>query len=417
MINHKDLKMLKPRVHALICMMVAVIINSCRSDSEEIKKPEPDIQQVVKTNPMQVYMHYMPWFQSKPVSGYWGSHWRMANKNPDVIIDTAIGKRQIASHYYPLIGPYDSKDPDVIEYHLLLMKYAGVDAVLIDWYGSHTLNDYRLNLAGTNALIDKTDDVGMKFSVVYEEYTAGKVEEATSKTAIEAAQADMLYLRDNYFSKKEYLQIHDVPLLLTFGPRYFQQPSQWTAIFSVLGTKPKFLPLWNHGGLTGETDNGEFSWVDFNGSFSDLNNFYNKAPHVEILIGSAYPRFHDFYEEGGAGESYGFVADNNGATLQATLNKATERNSKYIQLVTWNDFGEGTVIEPTLEYEFSNLKMIQEFTGVSYGTQELELIHAYYLKKKELKGNAEATATLEKIFKCLAELEVEEAGQLMEQLN
>jgi glycoprotein endo-alpha-1,2-mannosidase len=409
---------LKSKALALACILLASIIQSCGSDNGEVKDPPVhEVKQVVKTNPMQVYMHYMTWFQGKSVSGYWGSHWRMANKNPDVIVDETTGKRQIASHYYPLIGPYDSKDPDVVEYHLLLMKYAGVDAVLIDWYGSHTLNDYRLNLLGTNALIDKTDDVGMKFSVVYEEYTAGKVEESTSKTAIQAAQADMLYLKQNYFSKEEYLEINDVPVLLTFGPRFFQQPSQWSEIFSVLGTKPKFLPLWNHGGLTGETDNGEFSWVDFNASLSELNSFYNKGPHVEILIGSAYPRFHDFYEEGGWGDSYGYVADNAGATLQATLNKATERNANYLQLVTWNDFGEGTVIEPTLEDEFSSLQAIQEFTGVSYGLEELELIHTYYLRKKELKGNAEAAVTLEKIFKCLSELEVDEAKQLMEQLN
>ena len=50
------------------------------------------------------------------------------NRNPNIV--DATGKRQIASHYYPKIGPYASSDPDVIEYHLLLMKYAGVDGVL-----------------------------------------------------------------------------------------------------------------------------------------------------------------------------------------------------------------------------------------------------------------------------------------------
>ena len=40
-----------------------------------------------------------------------------------------------AAHYYPKIGPYASNDPDVLEYHFLLMKAAGVTGIILDWYG------------------------------------------------------------------------------------------------------------------------------------------------------------------------------------------------------------------------------------------------------------------------------------------
>ena len=46
------------------------------------------------------------------------------------------GRATLASHYHPIIGPYDSGDPDVLEYHALLMKLAGIDGVVIDWYGT-----------------------------------------------------------------------------------------------------------------------------------------------------------------------------------------------------------------------------------------------------------------------------------------
>src|SRR5512145_1749186 len=63
---------------------------------------------VQKTNTMQLFVHYMPWFEDKTTSGTgkWGWHWTMNNQNPD--ITDAAGKRQIASHYYPAIGPYAS---------------------------------------------------------------------------------------------------------------------------------------------------------------------------------------------------------------------------------------------------------------------------------------------------------------------
>jgi glycoprotein endo-alpha-1,2-mannosidase len=394
----------------IVFIISLLFLSGCSSD--EVGETV-SVKPVVKTNPMKVYMHYMPWFQSKPVSGYWGSHWKMTNKNPDNV--DGDGKREIASHYYPLIGPYDSKDPDVLEFHLLLMKYAGVDGILIDWYGSHNVYDYKVNLTATNAVIEKLDDVGLQFAVVYEDYVAKSVEDQTSRTAMQAAQEDMAYLQQEYFPKKEHIQMDGAPLLMTFGPRQFKSSTQWTEIFNGLSTKPKFLPLWSHSGFVGSNGNGEFAWVDFNESLSELNSFYNKT-HLQYLMGSAYPRFHDFYEEGGSGASYGYVDFNEGETLRNTLAKAKDRNAKYLQLVTWNDFGEGTVIEPTVEDQFLCLEIIQEFTGVTYGKAELELIHNYYLKKQLHKGNAEAMEVLLKVFQHLNLLEVDQAEELLNTL-
>src|SRR5687768_14041616 len=122
---------------------------------------------VQKTNPLKVYMHYMPWFETPATLGgsSWGYHWRFNNRNPNIV--DATGKRQIASHYYPLIGPYASRDPDVIEYHLLLMKLSGVDGVMIDWYGVEGTNgDIGNLLTSSNAIIEQVDDFGLKFAVV-----------------------------------------------------------------------------------------------------------------------------------------------------------------------------------------------------------------------------------------------------------
>src|SRR5215469_15931106 len=82
---------------------------------------------VAATKPLLVY--YMPWYVAKPYSSNWGWHWTMNHFDPDTI--GASGERQIASWYYPLIGPYDSADPAVLEYHVLLMKLAGIDGIIV----------------------------------------------------------------------------------------------------------------------------------------------------------------------------------------------------------------------------------------------------------------------------------------------
>src|ERR1035438_5153694 len=89
---------------------------------------------VASTSDKPVMVYYMPWYAAKPFSGEWGRHWTMDHFNPDKV--NASGEREIASWYYPLIGPYDSADPAVLEYHVLLMKLAGIDGVIVDWYRS-----------------------------------------------------------------------------------------------------------------------------------------------------------------------------------------------------------------------------------------------------------------------------------------
>ncbi|HEX3601614.1 MAG TPA: hypothetical protein VHU84_15790, partial [Lacipirellulaceae bacterium] len=134
---------------------------------------------VTKTNPTKIYMHYMPWFQTPSSLGgtggsNWGYHWKMNTQNPNIV--DASGKRQIASHDYPMIGPYDSTDPNVLEYHMLLMKYSGVDGVMIDWYGQQGSNgDVGSLLTASNAIADKTGQFGLGVGVVLEDRFAQSV--------------------------------------------------------------------------------------------------------------------------------------------------------------------------------------------------------------------------------------------------
>lgn len=396
-------------------LLLAILLAGCGLTDATGDDPAIEPKSVEKTNPMQVYMHYMPWYQGKEVSGYWGSHWRMGNRNPDRVGED--GQREIASHYYPLIGPYDSKDEAVIEYHLLLMKYAGVDGVLIDWYGTHNVHDYKLNLTSSNALIDRMGEVGMQYGIVYEEYAAGNVGERTGKTAIQAAQEDVAYMQTHYFGENEYLQVDGQPLLMTFGPRYFRQESQWNRILEPLEEEVTFLPLWGHDHLVGDAADGEYSWVDFTASLEELGGFYDRQAILDVLVGSAYPRFHDYYEEGDWGESYGYVPSSDGETLRRTLELAREHSLEHLQLATWNDFGEGTVIEPTAEDGFLFLEIIQEFTGVPYGRAELELVYDYYILKKEYRGDPDKEDALQRAFDLLTALRVEEAREVLSGLS
>lgn len=332
---------------------------------------------VPKTNPKKIYAHVMPWFETPQSSGdgKWGSHWTMATRNPDQ--QDGSGRRQIASHFYPLIGPYASSDAHVVEYQLLLMKYSGIDGVLMDWPGTLPAFDYPKNLKNAEAMIDRTEAFGLSFSIVYEDQNI-KAGGAGDWRA--AGKNDMSYLRDHYFDKPNYAQVNGAPLLLVFGPQSFQAPGDWGDLFSVLPKRPTFLTLWFESKEAGEFAAGEYGWVYMDNG--KLDEFYGSS-YGGLKMGSVYPGFHSFYSEGNWGSNPFEIAHNGSANFTTTLDKALSAGVEHVQIATWNDYGEGTMIEPTRELMYGPLTVLQQKLGVSAGQGELELVALLYEKRKQ----------------------------------
>ncbi|SCY21098.1 glycoside hydrolase family 71/99-like protein [Flavobacterium caeni] len=371
---------------------------------------------VQKTNGMKIYMHYMTWFETNQSSdnGQWGYHWTMANRNPNNVDPN--GRRDIASHYYPLIGPYHSGDRDVIENHLLLMKYAGVDGLLIDWYGTYNVNDYRMIKENAEQLIALLDDVGLEYAIVYEDrFLQNIVNAGQAPTVTGAAKNDMAYLQSNCFNDANYIHINNQPLLLNFGPITLQTPAEWTSVFSNLNPKPTFLTLWNESGEAGANAAGEYAWVYQNNTH--LANFYNNnIAALDVAFGSAYPGFNDFYAQGGGGSWLGWTIDhNNGATLDETLTMTQNAGLDYVQLITWNDFGEGTMLEPTVEFGYNYVEKIRTFAGVQVGNVFTDIGRLYTLRKQH-QANAAVQAKLDKAFGYFVSMQPDLAVQTLNEI-
>lgn len=365
------------------------------------------------SKPIMVY--YMPWYVAKPYSSNWGWHWTMDHFNPDII--NAAGERQIASWYYPLIGPYDSADPVVLEYHVLLMKLAGIDGVIVDWYGPDNYLDYGINNERTAAIFQYARKAGLKFSLCYEDATIqqkinGGYIAATG--AIANAQQTMRYVQTNYFSDASYLRWNNQPVLLNFGPQYFKQNSQWQVIFSVLTNSPAFFtedhrlalgvgafnwpPMWlSQAPGTG----GVLSSVALEGY---LTSFERAGQAWPAFISSAFPRFHDIYQKAGIRNYWGYLGDRGGDILRGTLSRALTNESAIVQIVTWNDYGEGTMVEPTVEYGYRDLGIIQDYRrqyvepNFAFRTNDLALAARLYHLRREHPTNSIVAAALDRVF-------------------
>ncbi|HAO80476.1 MAG TPA: hypothetical protein DCQ92_16205, partial [Verrucomicrobia subdivision 3 bacterium] len=137
---------------------------------------------------------------------------------------------------------------------------------------------------------------------------------------------------------------------------------------------------------------------------SYLVSFDQKAGGWPAFVSSAFPRFHDFYAQAGAGSSYGHLDDANGSTFTNTLSRALTNHSAIVQVVTWNDFGEGTIVEPTQNYGYRDLGVVQNLRrqyldpSFSYHTNDLAMAFRFYNLRKQYGNSPAIYAELDRIF-------------------
>lgn len=380
-----------------------------------IFNPESGNNKFIQANrlsPPCIMVHYMPWFQSPEVRGYWGGHWTMSNCDPDSILMN--DQRQIAAHYYPLTGPYDSSDPNILEYHVLLMKLSGIEGVIVDWGGNEEYYDYGLINESTNELFNFIKKAQLKFSICYEDATIGNMvndNHISEQYAHNYGQGVMLYMQEQWFNDESYLKINNRPVLLNFGPQYFFENSDWDTLFSVLDPLPLFFPL-NEGMAPAVA--GSYPWPPMWSSVNDvlsmetmndyLANFYSQSVTWDHLVAGVWPGFKDYYFEGGYGFTYGFLDAQDGLIFELTLQSAINANPDVIQIVTWNDFGEGTIIEPTVEFGYTYLEKIQTFRKVyidssfSFQPADLELPLKIFNLRKTYKDSTTVNTLLDQAF-------------------
>jgi len=334
-----------------------------KAEPQEVAEPEPAKKEGQKT----LLMHYMPWYETPSVRGQWGSHWKghQSEHSPDTT--GADGQPDIYSHYHPLIGLYDSTDPAVLECHLLQMKLAGIDGVIVDWYGISGTADYPRMHDAARDMFDAAGRLGMKFAACFEDRSLElmvNMDQFPPEQVPDQLSKTIQWMGTEWFAKPQYFRLGGRPLLLNFGPMYAKDPSVWkSALDSVPDDRPAFYALhhlWKAAG-----GDGGYTWVHWDpwtgypeeetvkrrlsGTYSEM------TATPQQLIVSACPGFNDVYEQ-----HHRELEHRGGQTLKEALAACMEGPWPVIQLVTWNDYGEGTMIEPTHEFGYKFLEVIQQ---------------------------------------------------------
>jgi acetyl esterase/lipase len=345
----------------------------------------------VESRPV-VLAHYMPWYATRDVSGRWGWHWTMNHYDPER-----------ASHDAPMIGLYDSGDPAALECQVLQMKLVGLDGVVIDWYGTKDYQDYAVNHRNTERLIGYLKKAGLRFAICYEDQAIGQMVRGKvlpETEALEQAKRDLQWVEEHWFSDEAYVREEGRPVLLVFGPQYLQA-AQWKELRTSLKSQPLIhgLPhLVKEHGL-----DGAFAWPPVSDGKKVSPEQWAKeldgyATNHKRLIATVFPGFHDIYAQAGLHESYGRIEARSGKTFAETLDRAMQSGSKLIQIATWNDYGEGTGIEPTLNQGYRYLDRLHGVLRPGQAAADLRLPAELYRLRKRGGDAGELDAAAGKLF-------------------
>lgn len=380
-------------------------------------------------------------FQNTTTSSKW-QNWNNSGETgshqPDKTDEN--GLRDISSVYYPSIGLYDVTDPDYQEYMMQQCKMCYID----------TINYY---VAKPDHIDSGKTDWGRSFDQVTVEMLRKYGLSSTARlsnfpedydvAAGEALTALIEKLGDTV------LTIDGRPVLAQFTFREMTpaQVASWKETYAEAhnGTEP-FLMTWQHGiyqqGDWLTVSDGQYGWVELDDS--RVQNFWRNGVYKTYADLETAKTNHDgtvekarsyidqglvsFYAEAltpgfdslgcwGWGEGPSKVEGGaNGELYEYKWQAAVENGFPMVVIPTWDDWGEATNIEPSLEYGVKLLEITRkyaaEYKGIEANTANLELPGWIYKIRKTTK-NADILAAMNVASQLIADGQYSKAEELV----
>jgi hypothetical protein len=248
---------------------------------------------------------------------------------------------------------YNSHDPAQIHNQITDMISRGVDGVIIDWYGDKDYTDQTAKLV----MAEAEQHPGFTFAIMIDK---GAI--ALSPCSGCNSQQSLIhlvqYVEQTYIPSAAYMRVNNRPVITNFDID-LHYTIDWNAVSKAASANPDFI-FQHSSGFTHPVSGGSYAWVIVNVTdygMSYLSKFYQAglAAAQEYTIGGAYKGFNDTLASWGSGR---IMTQQCGQTWLQTFSRI---NSFYdsgkqldaVQLVTWNDYEEGTEIETGIDNCFS----------------------------------------------------------------
>jgi hypothetical protein len=267
---------------------------------------------------------------------------------------------KIYAHFVPWFGfgdhmvvGYTSNDVAQVQAQVTDMTSRGFDGVVIDWYGRGTLNHNFVfyDQATQDMMHEAEAHPGFTFAVMED---VGALKQCNSTPGCNLTQTmidDLNYANTTYWNSPAYLHFNGRPVVYFFGEEAYT--IDWNLARSSVAGNPIFV-FRNAGGFNYAQAGGGYSWVEpTTTGMTYLDGFYSAALTfpTDYVTGSAYKGFNDSLA---AWTAHRVTPQNCGQTWLTSVTEAGKYYSTAdqlfgIQLVTWNDYEEGTEIETGID--------------------------------------------------------------------
>jgi hypothetical protein len=270
---------------------------------------------------------------------------------------------------HPILGAYDSRDPNIIEEHIKMARRAKIDAFAVSWWHERPEGD-------------KRDDI---LDLVFQKAAAGDfkitIDLEADGMSVETITNCLRYYLSRYSNHKAVLKVDGKPALLVWGSST-HPPEQWQQIFDTLDREglhafyftsgqldPKYLGPFSALELYTSVDVNDkdlpagYQWC--RKQVDEYNKSHPDKPaqwHATIMPGFDERQIPG--RENGPGGA-GWKNRDDGKYYRMTFDAAMSSNPNWLHVTSFNELAEHTHIEPTKEFGWLYIdmtaKLVDEF--------------------------------------------------------
>jgi len=279
----------------------------------------------------------------------------------------------------PLIGTYDSDDPDVVRWHMRLAKAAGIDAFLVSWWGGANVSGKAFEQVIVPVAAEEGVKVAMCSELAQFHHDVSKLAKDTV-AALKRVKDSPAYLR---MDGKPVVYLYQVPFDPKLTPETFSQlrqgveaevgPVYWIMDkVSNANNKMTIPATW--------LDVAEIQMFGFYGTFSIKREWtYDRLlPDYRRVAEAAHAKgkkvflpVHPGHDNSGfRPDDFFVIPRDNGETLRGYLRLATDAGADAILVTSFNEWPETTVVEPSSSWAdpYQYLKILAEWKGIPFVT-------------------------------------------------
>jgi hypothetical protein len=271
---------------------------------------------------------------------------------------------KIYAHFMGWFGPsnhmqvgYTSSDTGQVDKQIADARSRGISGFILDWYGQ---NNSMPNATAFTLKSEAERNGAFQFAIMEDGGALGTCNSTPGCDVTGQLIIDLQYAYSNFEQSPAYITFNGRPAVFFFDPDRYGT-LDWQRVATTMSAYGNPLLIFeNSGGFTHAQSSGSISWViidttnanDWEQSY--LDNFYQTALSYssEHAFGATYKGFNDTLASWG---SKRIMNQNCGQTWLSTFSEigkyygGSAPQLESLQLVTWNDYEEGTEIESGID--------------------------------------------------------------------